>query len=66
MEELSHVLWMYWTTWRRSTEETPFLVTYGAEIVIHLEIGFLILRTSFFTLSNNDGLLAKSLDLIEE
>jgi len=41
-------------------------MTYGAEAVIPLEIGFPTLRTSFFTPSNNDGLLWKSLDLIEK
>ena len=66
MEELAHVLWTYQTTHRRSTEETPFSMTYGAEAVIPLEIGFPTLRTSSFTSSNNDGLLEKSLDLIEE
>ena len=41
-------------------------MNYGAEAVIPLEIGFPTLKTSSFTLSNNDGLLEKSLDLIEE
>ena len=50
----------------RSTAETPFSMTYGAKAIIPLEIGFPTLRTSFFTPSNNDGLLEKSLDLIEE
>ena len=66
VEELTHVLWTYRTTPRRSTEETPFSMTYRAEAVIPLEIGFSTLRTSSFTPSNNDGLLEKSLDLIEE
>ena len=66
VKELPHVLWTYWTTSRRSTGENPFSMTYGAEAVIPLKIGFPMLRTSFFTPSNNDGLLGKSLDLIEE
>ena len=41
-------------------------MTYGANVVIPLETGFPILRTSSFTSSSNDGLLEKSLDLIEE
>ena len=41
-------------------------MTYGAEAVIPLETGFLMLRTSSFIPINNDGLLGKSLDLIEE
>ena len=41
-------------------------MTYGAEAVIPLETGFPTIKTSSFTSSNNDGLLEKSLDLIEE
>jgi len=66
VEELSHVLWTYWTSPRKSIGETPFSMTYGAKAVIPLETGFLSLRTSSFTLSNNDVLLEKSLDLIEK
>ena len=39
---------------------------YGVEAVIPLETSFPTLRTSTFTPSNNDELLGKSLDLIEE
>ena len=66
VEELSHILWTYRIIPRRSIEETPFSMTYRAEIVIPLETRFPTLRTSFFTSNNNDGLLGKSLDLIEE
>jgi len=66
VEELPHVLWTYRTTKRRSTEETPFSMTYGAEAVIPLETSFPTLRMSTFTPSSNDKLLGKSLDLIEE
>ena len=66
VEELPHVLWTYRTTPRRSTEETPFSMTYGAEIVIPLKTRFPTLRTSSFMPSSNDGLLEKSLDLIKE
>ena len=66
VEELPHVLWAYRTTPRRSTGETPFSMTYGAEAVIPLENGFPTLRTSSFNMSNNSELLEKSLDFIEE
>ena len=49
VEELSHVLWTYRTTSRRSTGETPFSMTYGVEVVIPLETGFPTLRMSSFT-----------------
>ena len=41
-------------------------MTYGAEAVIPLENGFPTLRTSTFISNGNDGLLKKSLDLVEE
>ena len=66
VEELPHVLWTYRTTPRRSIGETPFSMTYGVETVIPLETGFPTLKTSSFHPSSNDGLLEKSLDLIEE
>ena len=41
-------------------------MTYGAEVVIPLETSFPMLRTNAFTSDGNNGLLEKSLDLIEE
>ena len=66
MEELPHVLWTYRTMLRRSTKETPFLMTYGAEAVIPLETGFPMSRTSSFNSKDNDEQLTKSLNLIDE
>ena len=66
VEELPHILWAYRTTPRRSTGETPFAMTYRAEVMIPLEANFPMLRTKSFTLSDNDELLGESLDLIEE
>ena len=66
VEELPHILWTYRTTPRWSTWETPFSMTYGAEAIIPLETGFLMLRTNAFTSDGNDGLLEKSLVLIKE
>ena len=66
VEELPHVLWTYQIMTWQSTGETPFSITYGVEAVIPLETGFPTLRTSAFTPGGNDGLLEKSLDLIEE
>ena len=66
MEELTHVLWMYRTTPRRSTGDTSFSLTYGADVVIPLETGFPTSRISSFNPSDNDVQLIKSLDLIED
>ena len=66
VEELLHVLWTYRTTPQRSIGETPFLMSYGAEAVIPIETGFPTLRTQSFNPNDNDKLLERSLDLIEE
>ena len=66
VDELPHVLLTYQTTLCKSMRETPFLITYGAEAVIPLETKFPTLRTNLFALDNNDHLLEKSLDLVEE
>ena len=65
VEELPHVLWTYQTMSCRSTGETPFSMTYGAEAVIPLDMGFPTLKTSSFSPSSNNKLLEKSLDFIE-
>ena len=39
VEELSNVLWAYITTSRASTGEIPFLLAYGVETMIPVEIG---------------------------
>ena len=41
-------------------------MTYGAKAIIPLETGFPMLRTSIFSSDSNEGMLGKSLDLIEE
>ena len=66
VDELSHVLWTYCTTPRRSTRETHFSMTYGAEAVIHFESGFTTLRTHQFNVEENNCLLQDSLDVAEE
>ncbi|XP_030922894.1 protein NYNRIN-like [Quercus lobata] len=66
VEELAHVLWTYRTMPRRSTGETPFSMTYGAEAVIPLEVNFPTQRTTTFCPATNDKLLEMSLDLIDE
>ena len=41
-------------------------MSYGAETIIPIEMGFPTLRTQSFNPSHNDELLERSLDLIEE
>ena len=66
VEELPHVLWTYRTMPRKSTGETSFSMTYGAEAVIPLENSFPTMRSSTFTSDRNNELLKKNLDLIEK
>ena len=66
VEELPHVLWTYRMMPRRSMGETAFSMTYGAEAVLPLEASFPTLKSSTFTLKNNDELLGGSLGLVEE
>ena len=65
-EKLPNVLWVYRTTPRRSTGETPFSPTYGAEAVIPIEINLRSARVAEFAPTQNDELMAKHLDLLEE
>ena len=65
-EELPNVLWAYQITPRRSTSETPFSLTYGAEAVIPAEVNLCSARVSRFNTKQNNGQLMERLDLLEE
>ena len=63
-KKLWNVLWAYRTTPRRSTGETSFSLTYGAEAVIPPEINLCSTWVAGFALTQNDKLMAKHLDLL--
>ena len=65
-EELPNVLWAYRTTPRRSTGETLFSLTYGAEAVIPIEINLCSVRVSGFSPAKNTKLMVRQLDLLEK
>ena len=65
-EELPNFLWAYHTTPRRSTGETPFSLTYGAEAVIPTEVNLCSARVVGFDPVQNDGLMLERLDWLEE
>lgn len=65
-KELPNVLWAYRTTPQRSIGETPYSLTYGVEAVIPVKISLFSMRISDFSLAENDELMAKHLDLLEE
>ena len=66
VEELPSILWTYRTIVRKSTNETPFALTFGVEAVIPLEIEMPTIRTTKFDVQANEDSLLKDLDLIEE
>ena len=65
-KELPNVLWVYRTTSKRSMEETPFSLTYGAEAVIPAEVNLCSARVSGFNPAENLELMLKQLNLLEE
>ena len=65
-KELPSVLWAYCTTPRRSTGETPFSLTYGAEAVIPTEVSLCSARVAGFDLIQNANLMKEHLDWLEE
>ncbi|KAK3042938.1 hypothetical protein RJ639_001014 [Escallonia herrerae] len=66
VDELPKVLWAYRTTPHSVTGETPFLLCYGTEALLPVEIGVPTIRALHFNeVKNEDGLRA-NLDLVEE
>uniref|UniRef100_A0A2N9G172 Integrase catalytic domain-containing protein n=1 Tax=Fagus sylvatica TaxID=28930 RepID=A0A2N9G172_FAGSY len=66
VKEFPSVLWVYRTTIRTPTKETPFKLTFGTEAVIPVEIGLTTLRTTFHKEEENEGQLRLNLDLLDE
>ena len=65
-EELPNVLWVYRTTARTPTGETPFRLTYGTEAMIPVEIGVSSTRRKVFNEESNDSHLWINLDFLDE
>ena len=65
-DELPSVLWVYWTTARTPTGETPFRLTYGADAVIPAEIGLTSYRVQSYTEDKNEETMRLQLDLVDE
>jgi hypothetical protein len=63
---LPSVLWVYRTTAKTPTKETPFKLTFGTEAVILVEIGLTTLRTTFHKEEENEGQPRLNLDLLDE
>ena len=65
-EELPNVLWAYQTTPRRSTGETPFSLTYGAKVVIPVEVNVCSTQIDGFNPVQNELMMVEHLDLLKE
>ena len=65
-KELLSVLWAYRTTARTPTEETPFQLTYGNEVVIPVEIELTSYKVDNHDKGRNDEAIRLQLDLVDE
>ncbi|RDX68268.1 hypothetical protein CR513_52759, partial [Mucuna pruriens] len=64
VEELPQILWSYYITPHSTTNETPFRLTFGTEVVIPVNIGELFPRTALFQSGQNEEELRANLDLL--
>ena len=60
---LLEVLWAYRTTRKSATQETPFALAFGTEVV---EVGLKSQRIELATEEHNDEALRLNLDLLDE
>ena len=65
MDELPGVLWAYRMIARRTTDISPFALTYGMEAIVSTEIGMPTLRTNIPEKSNTESVI-KELDMADE
>ena len=63
---LPEVLWAYRTTHRSETQETPFALAFGAEVVAPVKVGLKSPRVEFANAECNEEILRLNLDLLEE
>ncbi|XP_074346734.1 uncharacterized protein LOC141685539 [Apium graveolens] len=60
------VLWSYNTTPRSTTGESPFMLTYGYEAMIHVELGAGSLQRDLFVEEEAEVYQKLNLDLLDE
>ena len=66
VEELPSTLWAIRTTAHSGTRDTPFNLTFGADVVIPVEIGINSIRVSHYNQEQNEANLRINVDLLEE
>ena len=65
-EYLPEVLWAYRTTRKSATQETPFALAFGTEVVALVEVGLKSLRIELASVEQNEEALRLNLDLLDE
>ena len=66
VEYLPEVLWAYITMCRSATQETPFALAFGTEVVAPVEVGLKSPRVEFENTEHNEEIPRLNLDLLEE
>ena len=66
VEYLPEVLWAYRTTRKFATQETPFALAFGTEVVAPVEIGLKSPRIELAGVEHNEEALRLNLDLLDE
>ncbi|XP_074377382.1 uncharacterized protein LOC141718908 [Apium graveolens] len=66
LDKLLPILWAYRTTSKVTTEATPFMLTYRAEVVVSLEIIYGSPRVESYKPKTNEEGMRLTLDLINE
>ena len=60
------MLWAHKTTRKSATQETPFALAFGTEVVAPVEVGLKSPRIEFASAEHNEEVLRLNLDLLEE
>ena len=66
VEYLPEDLWAHRTMHKLATQETPFALAFGTEVVAHVEVRLKSLRIEFASAKHNEEDLRLNLDLLEE
>ncbi|CAN1314902.1 Transposon Tf2-8 polyprotein [Linum perenne] len=66
VDELPNILWAHRTSYKTATDETPYTLVYGTEVVLPVEVNLPSLRIQHFSHDHNDTGLHHNLDLLEE
>ena len=66
VEYLPKVLWAYRTTRKSSTQETPFALAFGIEVVALVKIGLKSPRIELASVEHNEEAHCLNLDLLDE